>query len=62
MNTFTKGTPVTLINGLRAGYVYLGHTAKRDIILNVVTGEVKQVYQGRLMATERVLGLILKAA
>jgi len=60
--TFKPGTPVTLLNGLRSGYVYVTHTAKRHVICNLSTGEIKQVYPGKLALTKTVLEQILKVA
>jgi len=62
MNNFYKYQAVTLINGLRSGYVYLGGTKHRDIILNVLTGEIKQVYLGKLMPTAQVAQVVRLAA
>lgn len=59
---FKPGQPVTLKNGMRAGYVYLRSTANRDVIVNVLTGEEKQVFKGKLMATAEVMQLIKLAA
>ncbi len=59
---FYKGQAVTLINGMRSGYLYIGSTKHRDVILNVVTGQVKQVHFGKLMATAQVGGFVRLAA